>query len=104
MTLIRGNRSEGFMPPHSVTEIGPECCAAVSPFFSFMSQFFGLLRFAVIVPTVSCVQSSIFWLDRASYKKYPSTQSAVIKGESSSVSLPAYIRKKNKFPLIASYC
>jgi hypothetical protein len=116
-----------FLSLHSVTETGPERCAIISPFFSvlYVSLFLGTFFSSALVcrHSPSCVQSSIFWLDRVSYRNYPTTQSgsvsmevppvseqclvllvsAVIKGESSFVSLPAYTRKDYKYPVVASH-
>jgi hypothetical protein len=72
-----------------VTETGPECCATVLPFISFMSfnileHFSGLV--SVCQHSLFCVQSSIFWLDRVGYKNYLLTQPGPVSTEAPPVS------------------
>jgi hypothetical protein len=92
MTVILGNHSDNFFCRSTLWQkTGPESCAIISPFFffqfrvfNFFKHFFGSV--SVCRHSRSCVQSSIFWLDRVSYRNYPSTQSGPVSIEAPPVS------------------
>jgi hypothetical protein len=76
-----------FLSLYFATETGPEYCAIISPFFSFVSFtffeniFLVQFQFQCADIVLSCVQSSVFWLDRVSYRNYQSTQSNPVSVE-----------------------
>jgi hypothetical protein len=111
-----------FLSLHLVTETGPEFCAIISPFFlsfvsfTFFEHFFSSV--SVFRQSVLCTVFNILARQDELWKlsihtirpcfnrgstSFRTVGVSCDQGESSSVSLPAYTRKDQMYPVIASH-